>query len=103
MVKWKKACVECGKNVYVGNGVETEWRDRQRLSQPTFFCCECIKRIEKEGRDKRNAEVLAFRKSLRGGETVTAHTTIRQSHDQFVEKSLYTPRLVCSYGHNKVM
>ena len=65
MVRAKKVCVECGKKVYVGNGVVTEWRDLQRLSQPTFFCWKCIKRIEKEGRDKRNAEVLAFRKSLR--------------------------------------
>lgn len=65
MVKWKKVCVECGKEVYVGDGLITEWRDAQRLSQPTFFCWKCIKRIEKEGRDKRNAEVLALRQSWR--------------------------------------
>jgi hypothetical protein len=64
MVKWKKVCVECGKKIYVGDGVLTEWRDSQKLSQPTFFCLKCIKRIEKEGRDKRNAEALTFRESL---------------------------------------
>ena len=63
MVRGKKVCDECGKKVYVGNGVLTEWRDRQRLSQPTFFCLTCIKRIERTGSDRRNAAVLAVRQS----------------------------------------
>jgi hypothetical protein len=63
MVRAKKVCAECGKKVYVGAGVLTEWRDLQRLSQPTFFCFPCIKKIERTGSDRRNAAVLAVRKS----------------------------------------
>jgi hypothetical protein len=63
MVRAKKVCAECGKEVYVGDGVLTEWKDRQRLSQPTFFCLTCVKRIERAGSDKRNAAVLVVKES----------------------------------------
>jgi len=56
-------CAECGKDVYVGKGIKTEWRDKERLPQPTFFCLTCLRKIENAGRKQRNAKVLAVRQS----------------------------------------
>ena len=89
MVKWKKVCVECGKKVYVGNGVLTEWRDLQRLSQPTFFCFPCIKKIERTGRDRRNAAVLAVRKSW-------AQPKQSPSKEQMEQTMIEVLRNICS-------